>query len=53
MKSALQSGTITEARLNDAVARIISVKMAMGLVKDRNGNSNKNKKRIRATIEEN
>ena len=53
MKSALQNGVITEARLNDAVARILSVKMALGLVKDRNGNNNNNKKGIRKAIEEN
>jgi beta-glucosidase-like glycosyl hydrolase len=34
MKEALKNKTIDEDRLNDAVARIISVKLAMGVAKE-------------------
>jgi beta-glucosidase len=34
MKTALADGTITEERLDDAVAKILAVKLAFGLVND-------------------
>lgn len=32
-KAAINNGTVTEERLNDAVARILSVKLALGIAK--------------------
>lgn len=40
MKNALKNGTINEDRINDAVARIISVKLALGVATQVKSSSN-------------
>ena len=44
LKNAIQNKTVTEERLNDAVARILSVKLAIGLVESTGGNNMKKEK---------